>query len=164
MLHPSRNWTLALIASAGLLLFAASASAQSETANASAEILVALTLDETAALDYGRIASSATAGTAVVTQGGAKSCTGGATCVGTATAGEFDVTGAPSETVDVTVPANYTLTSGLNSMTAVPDAPATVALGLLGTATFNVGGTLTVAASQASGNYAGTYTISVAYQ
>lgn len=164
MHHLLRSRGLAAITAAGLLLLAASASAQSVAATANATILQALTLTEDVELDYGRIVSSAAPGTATVTQGGAQSCAGGTTCVGAHTAAQFTVTGTANETVDVTVDAAYSLAGPGPAMGATSDAPLSVLIGGGGSSTFNVGGTLSVAASQTNGTYSGTYNISVAYQ
>ncbi len=59
----------------------------------------------------------------------------------------------------------WPLTSGANSMTAtLVESAATATLDGTGAATFTVGGTLSVAASQAEGVYLGTFNVTADYQ
>jgi len=170
---------------AGLALatvgFASSASAATfDDAQVQAEILstlriVAVTGDSV--LDFGQIAPNAgMTGTSTVTIAaatGAATCGATLTCSGTTNAPSFTVTGLSGSTVAVSIPASTLLTG-----------PAVVPAGMVGTmtvgtfttnlaanpvvlttgsATFNLGGTLTVAANQVPGVYTGSVTVSVAY-
>ncbi len=156
----------------GVLAFAGSVNAQSAsaTASANAKIVAPIAIAETSNLQFGSIAASAAAGTAVMTPAGVLSVTGGATIVhdGTVTtAAAFNVTGAPNATYAITLPAAaVTITSGANTMTvdtftSNPTPTGTLSAG--GSQALTVGATLHVAASQAQGSYTGNFTVTVAY-
>jgi Mat/Ecp fimbriae major subunit len=88
--------------------------------------------------------------------------------------GLFDVSGTPNAGDDITLPGSpVTLTAttgeGAGSATMTvgnfASSPATSStIGSTGSSSITVGADLTVAASQVSGDYAGTYTITVEYQ
>ncbi len=147
-------------------LGATSAQAASDTAEARARVLRALTLTNNTPLDFGAVVAAAGAGTVQISALGARTCGGSLTCSGTVSAAEFDVTGGTSgEIVSINADPSVSLISGLNNMTAtlVESAP-TVTLDGTGAASFTVGGTLTVAASQAEGVYVGTFNVTADYQ
>ena len=80
-------------------------------------------------------------------------------------AAAFDVTGEGASTYSITLPSSATLSSGANTMTVDTfnhDAGATPTLSG-GSDTFNVGATLNVGATQASGTYSGTFSVTVNY-
>lgn len=162
-------YILYALALGALLLGARTASAENVTSTA--RIVVPLTATSGTNLRFGNIASSATAGTVTVTAASARSATGGSSLVAGAAFGAGVVTisaGEPNRGVNITYPASATLTSGANTMTvnnfAASGSPATVTLNAAGTGTFNVGGRVNVGALQATGNYTGTVTITLAYQ
>jgi hypothetical protein len=149
--------------------------ATSDSANVSATILTALSVavdptDNT--LDFASIAPGATAATVVVAPSGALTCAASVICSGTANAPTFNITGAANTAVYVrfTNPTE-TLSSGANSMTVdtfTTNLPTAATVGTattdgLGAASFTVGGSLHVGASQAAGTYTGTLTVNVAY-
>ena len=80
--------------------------------------------------------------------------------------GKFTVTGLAGSTYKLTVPESTTIANGSNSMTIALTKSASSTGNTLsgGTSTFYVGGTLSVGATQATGNYSGTYTVTVAYE
>ena len=144
------------------------AMAATATAPATATILqpLAVTLDATNnKLDFGTIAlNGVPGGTVALTTANVRTCSGTLTCVGSTMVPNFDITGSASVPVSITVPASITLTSGANSMTAtLTSSSAGLTLSGTGTGTFDVGGTLTVGASQAAGVYSTTMTITVLY-
>lgn len=154
---------------------ATSAQAATATADATATILSSLNVTNTAPLNFDTIAVNG-AGTVVVATNGNISCTVGAlVCPGfAASAASFNVTGDANTAVTVTLPATAsTLTYvGWTGVGAAPtmsvdtwtsDFPNGNTL-VGGTADFNVGGTLHVAAAQAAGAYAGTFDVQVQYQ
>lgn len=146
----------------------APAQAATGTGSATVEILEAITVTEDTGLNFGLISPSASIGTVDVTELSARSCSGGVTCVGTGTAaaGAFTITGTTDANVQVTLPADVTLTGPGTDMTATLSSAAesgTLAL-TGGAATFNVAGSLAVGANQAAGTYNGTYTVTVNYQ
>lgn len=147
----------ALVAS---LLVGSAAQAATTTGNASASVAIPLTIVQTAPLKFGNLSPSATAGT--VNHYG--QTTGGVTSIGVnAQPALFTVTGLPSANFNIIVPSTTTLTNGAQSMTATLTAPLQFATDPTGVGAFNVTGVLAVAANQASGNYTGTYSITVNY-
>jgi Domain of unknown function (DUF4402) len=169
------------LAIAGSIVAAAMASsgAHAATANANAkvEILTPVTINKTSDLDFGLIATSG-AGTVVVAQsGGAKSCTGLVTCVGTTgVLGSFDVTAASGQTISVSVgstslvgpvgsvamPAALRLAGTL--ITTNAGSTAGTYTSLVAAKTVTVGGTVTVGAVQLAGVYNGAFTLTADYQ
>lgn len=164
-----RTSRLAAVLATAMGVFFLSNSANAEVSvTSSARVVTPLTAAATSPLAFGNVAASGSAGTVTVTQAGARSAAGGAALVSGATvsAGAIGITaGEASATVTITTPASATLASGGNNMTVNGfSAPATVALSAGGTGSFNIGGTLQVGASQATGNYAGSFNVTLAYQ
>ncbi len=163
--------TLLLLLAGALLMGARSARAEPVNVNGSARIVVPLTATSPTALRFGNIGAGAAAGTVRVTAAGVRTATGGATLVSGAAFGGGVVSitsGEASRVVNITYPASVTLSSGASTMVlnnfGPSGSPATVTLNAGGTGTFNVGGRVAVGVSQASGNYAGTINITLAYQ
>ncbi|MFN3620800.1 DUF4402 domain-containing protein [Sphingorhabdus sp.] len=158
------------IALLGAMAVAATAStgaqAATQTANAEVDIIAAVQLAQNASLDFGVVASGASAGTVELPTGAdTRTCTAGLTCVGTAQRGQFTVSGAATGfTVAISVPASTTLTSGGNTMTLALTPSITSFTSVGAPQVFYVGGSLAVGASQPAGNYTGTYTVSADYQ
>lgn len=148
-----------------------STAAQAATADGTARavILEALTVTNTSDLNFGTIAVNG-GGSVVVTNAGVRAATTGGTvsAAGTAAAASFDIAGEAGSNILITVPASVVLdhdtTTDTMSATLTTDAPAAAHALVGGAETFNVGGTLTVAAGQVAGNYAGTFTVTVEYQ
>ncbi|MBX7514521.1 DUF4402 domain-containing protein [Qipengyuania sp. GH38] len=136
-----------------------------DSGTAVAEIVapIAITHDG-GALDFGIIIPATTAGTVVVTQGGAGSVTGDTLFVSGSTnaADSFTVTGDAGRAYSI-VTTGGSVTSGGNSMTFTTDAPASGTLSATGSDNFSVGGTLNVGANQAAGSYSGSYDATVSY-
>lgn len=167
---------------AGAVIAAAMAStgAQAATANADArvEILTPVTIVKTSDLDFGLIATSGAGTVAVAQSGGAKSCTGAVTCVGTTgVLASFNVTAVTGQTVAVSV-GNTSLVGPTGSV-AMPAALRLAGTGVtvtgagLNTGTYTsaataktitVGGTVTVGATQLAGVYTGAFTLTADYQ
>jgi hypothetical protein len=80
---------------------------------------------------------------------------------------QYNVQGSNNQTVYITVP-NVTLVNqsdATQTLTLVPDAPATVVLtnsGPPGT-NFNIGGSVTLNSTTAAGTYSGTFNVTVNY-
>jgi hypothetical protein len=147
----------------------AQAATNSASANANATIVSAVTITKNTDLNFGTAVSGASAGSVVIapTAAGTQLCTTVICTGGGNTSAQFTLAGAATYTAVMTIPATATLTSGANTMTAtLSNSLVANKLVLTGTAadTFYVGGSLAVAASQATGSYAGTFTVTVAYQ
>jgi hypothetical protein len=147
------------------------ANAQSATANfnANAQIVEAITLANTTALNFGNLIPG-TGGTADISAAGVRSVTGAVVAAGgTVSAATFNVTGTPSVAYTIALPPTANLT-GPGSPMAVTFSAAQITGGSLsrtitagGTDTFNSGGTLTVGNAQTAGSYSGVFTMTVAY-
>ena len=168
---------------AGLALasfgIASAASAATDTADVTAEILSTLTLtavtgDDT--LDFGMIADAGVVGTSTVAvdPAGVRSCGANLTCSGTVDAPTFNITGLTGSQVAVSfppapIPLTYagTIPTGMSgSMTVSSFTTSLVgnqAVLAAGLNPFTVGGTLTVNALQAPGVYTGAVTVEVLY-
>jgi hypothetical protein len=141
------------------------------TANAAATIVTPITIVKTVDLNFGAIVPSNQAGTVIVGNDNSISGTGGVTLIsqlGTHSAAAFTVNGEAEALYYVTVPAsNVTLTKTSSSETMTVSTfyhSATGTLDETGEEAFNVGATLTVAASQPAGLYEGTFDVTVSYQ
>lgn len=138
------------------------------TFTVTAKVDPVITLAKLTDLRFGDIFTGPTAGTVTLSPAGARSATGGAglgalSPVGAAT---FTVTGAPSATYAITLPASITLSAPGGTLTVSPLTSSPSLTGLLnasGTQSLAVGGTLAVAANQTDGNYTGTFNVTVAY-
>jgi hypothetical protein len=150
---------------AALAMNAPAAQAASATGTAKAKILRQITLTNTSDLQYATIISGATAATVAVSTGGTRTCAAALTCTGTATAANFNVAGTEGAVVVVGGDSSVTLTGSLGgtmASTLTYSAP-TITLGATG-GSFQVGGTLSVGANQASGDYTGTFNVTANYQ
>jgi hypothetical protein len=160
--------------------------ATTDSADVKAKILSTLTVDVDTtqnALDFGSIADAGITTPQAITvapDGTRGACPALLTCSGTTQAPLFHVQGANSKAVNISfVNASETLTyqgtppvgfsnNTLTAGTFVTDAVNGVTnnqllLSAAGVGDFHVGGTLTVPADTAPGNYSGTLTVSVAY-
>jgi Mat/Ecp fimbriae major subunit len=161
------NKKIALLGAAMAAMVSTGANAAQVTATAEVEILAPVTLTETVGLDFGIVAAGSAAGTVTIGTGAdTASCSVGLACVGTAARGTFEVVGADTTVVEITVDASTTLSNG----TPADDmnltlSPSVATITADGTAqTFYVGGVLSVAASQTAGTYTGNYDVSAEYQ
>lgn len=157
-----------------MIAFSASSFAQvSASASATATIVSPIAISKTVDMNFGNVAVSAVAGTVILPPSGPRTTGGGVTLpatTGTVTAASFTVTGTPAYTYAITLPAAATtISQGANTMTVDTwtSTPTVAAGGLLtgGTQTLLVGGTLHVAAGQASGTYVSgvNFTVTVNY-
>lgn len=132
------------------------------------------TLTNNSGLSFGSFAAG-TGGTVSVSAGGARTKSGSvilASQGGVAAAAQFTISGTPSASFTITLPADGTVflsdgasgSMALNGFTSNP--PNTASAGLLsggGTATISVGATLTVGSSQTPGSYSGNFSVTVNY-
>jgi hypothetical protein len=163
---------LALACTAALLAFGSEAFAAAE-GTATARIGSALSVSKLATgsatggdLAFGYIIPNAlTAGTVKVNNNGNPTYTG---VTGTSFlpvgAAQFQVTGYAGASYNVTLSNSATITSGSNTMTVGSFTKNETGVLTGGSEIFNVGGTLTVGAGQAPGEYTGPFDVTVAYQ
>lgn len=158
------------IAAAVTLLSAGLANAAATASSANASIVSAIAISNDNGLDFGQIAPTVAIGTVTVATTGDRTSNGGVTLANGSTpaAASFSVTGAPSNTYAITLPASTTLTGPGAAMTvdtfvSNPDATGSGTLSALGAQTLLVGATLHVGVSQTAGAYSGTFNVSVDY-
>ncbi len=163
---------------AALALGASSAQAATGTATARAKVLRQLTVTSDRDLNFGTVVSGTASGAVVVSSAGALSSCGvtgsGGVCTGTTTSARFNISGAGAQIVTVSLPtASFDITNAAGDVIAVSSlsgSAATVTLSgtfgaaAAGTGSFTVGGSLGMAANQADGDYAGTFTVTANYQ
>ncbi|KPP90640.1 DUF4402 domain-containing protein [Erythrobacter sp. HL-111] len=168
---------------AGVALFAAmgmstAAFAQDDTATATAtaEVLDALTLDNTNGLDFGTMVVDG-GGTVTLGADGVLDCSAGdIVCSGTSAVAAFDVTGTANKAVTINLPTdsidlNHPDFSGssVGEHTIELDAFTSSASGNeitldgSGEGDFTVGGTITFDGSEVAGIYSGSFDVSVEY-
>lgn len=165
-----RIWAAA-IGLCGLAALPGTASAATAGATASVVTLRPLSLVKTDDLEFGTVVSSATAGTVTINAStDARSVAGGVVGATGATpsAAHFTAAGVVNLVALIALPASITLTraGGTETMTVTSISSNGGTLRAFpGTATIDVavGGTLNVAANQAPGSYAGTFTVNVLY-
>ena len=155
----------------GIQSVKAQTASASASASAKATIITPIAIDQVADLNFGNIVAGTDAGTVTVdTEGNRTSSTG--ITLPNATPGDFQaakftVTGLADATYAITLPDDNTVTiSGpgedmtVTGFTSNPDGTGVLAGG---TQTLSVGATLNVGADQAAGEYAGEFTVTVAY-
>ncbi len=150
-----------------------------ENTDAGAKILTVLTITETSDLHFGTMGVlAAQGGTCVLSTQGVRTATAGVNLSLLAPLkrnAAYTVTGEPTYTYAITLPATITIThtNNINTMTIdnlLARTASAAVDGLVGTLdvtngddTFTVGGTLNVAAGQVSGVYSGNFDVTVAY-
>jgi hypothetical protein len=106
-----KNFTKLFAIAIVILGFSATSFAQSSiSASSTATLVVPLSITKTTDMDFGVVASSAAAGTIVMSTAGAVSSTLGASVIsGTTTTAVFHVTGAGTESISVGYPTSLAL-------------------------------------------------------
>ena len=144
--------------------------AQSASADGSIKIVRPLTVTKNTDMAFGTIIKGA--GTVALTAADStvRSVTGDLGVVGLGqTAAKFTLNGEGGQTVSVTVPTEFNMTSGANSLTVTTskNIGATVnlsnALGAGGTSVFYVGGSIPITADTVSAIYTGSFTVTASY-
>ncbi len=137
-------------------------------ATATARIVKPLSLTWVQDLDFGTVTLvDAGPTTVTVALDGSRTCPGTAvTCSGASTAAKYKITGTNNQTVTVNS-SNVSMTgpAGSTPLLLTVNAPASVALGNSGSTgtEFAIGGSISVAGSQAEGTYIGTFAVTVNY-
>ena len=163
--------TTLLVIAVSTVGFLTKASAQSPvTVSASATLITPIAIEKKADLNFGSLASSASAGTVVLGFDddatpalGVSSPDAGAT----ATTAWFTVTGATSSTFSITFPTTLTLSNGTDNLavTGITSDSGTSSALVEGTKDFKLGATLSVPARATAGDYINTeaFEVSVNY-
>lgn len=158
-----------LTAAALVAMIAAPATvkAASDSATASATIAAAVTVTKVSDLEFGLISPTGTAGTVTVSNTGTR--TGDANVVlqagNTPAQASFNVSGAASQAITVTIPASATLTGAGTDMVATLNQTEAGAQTLDGSGAFtvDVGASLAVGINQGAGAYTGSFDVTVVY-
>ncbi len=137
----------------------------SDVANVTITIAAPISLSNTASLNFGDIGPTGAGGTVTVTPAGVRTSVNVDLFGGIPSAAGFTTTGETGQVYAITLPSIATLTSGGNTMTLdtfTDDGGVSPTL-VGGSDTFNVGGTLNVAASTNDGAYSGSFSVTVNY-
>jgi hypothetical protein len=160
----NRLSTLALIAFAPLPIHAAS-----DTATVAAEIVDNITLTNRNGLVFGDVTTTNVAGTVVLSPGGSRQTTGGASINSAASSGPavFDIEALPNSTFTITLPVVVVLSESTgNNMVVDNFTSFPVTTGLTdpgGQQSLYIGGTLNVEGNQLFGSYSGTMSVTIGY-
>ena len=140
----------------------------STSAGATVSIVTAISITNTADLNFGQVVAGGTSGTVAMSPVGFRSSGGGSTLgsSGNSSAASFNVSGDPNASFSITLPGSAVLTNGsdnmtINNFTSNPSGNGT--LSEVGGQTLNVGATLQVGAAQPAGTYNGSFNVTVAY-
>lgn len=157
---------MALAAAATQPALGATTSVSNGPVQAHTTIVKPLTLTKVSDLDFGSIVVQDN-GTATMDTAGNLSCGTTLTCSATGTPAQYKVTGTNNQIVFITKP-SVTLTNAGNPgtpLTLVLNGPASVTLPNSGQAgvTFNLGGSMAIAASTKDGTYVGDLNVTVNY-
>ena len=164
-----KNFTKIFAIATVVLGFASTSFAQSNavaTASTSATIIAPISLTKNIDMNFGNVATSATAGTVVLATNSGRSVTGGTSLpvtAGTVSAAKFTVNGNVAATYSIVLPGTITLTKGTDIMTVGAFTSTPTPTGLLtgGTQEILVGATLNVGINQAAGVYTNVADLSV---
>ncbi|HZU52275.1 MAG TPA: DUF4402 domain-containing protein [Holophagaceae bacterium] len=131
-------------------------------------IIAPIALSNNQDLDMGTVIPGPTVGSVTLNPGtGAQGLAGGVVYASpTGQPAQFAVTGAPSHNFNISfggTPITLTGPGGTMSLALLASPSGTSTFSAGGAATLNVGGTLSVGANQAEGDYTGTFTVTVAY-
>ena len=162
-IHGTR-WVFAGASFVAIGMGATAANAATANAAALAKVLSQVTVTQQTDLEFGTIVAGTSASTVAINAFGARTCGAGLACTGATGAAAFSVTGTAGRIVTVSVPVSITLTNGTDTMNANLAASAPGLLLGVGGASFTVGGTLDVGASQVDGDYSATFDATVDYQ
>lgn len=137
----------------------------SATATTTATLVTPISISKVTDMNFGTIASSATAGTAVLSNADVATATGGVSLPGgTPTSAQFTVTGEGTSAFSISLPTTVVLTGSVSGTLTVDtftdDLGATSAL-VAGTKTVKVGATLNVPANTVAGTYSNTSDLAV---
>ncbi len=165
----------ALISAAaiGFATYGVNIKAATDTGNAAANIVTAITIAETTGMNFGNISVGAGGGTATLGTGDSiTSVTGDvvAEVGGTVTSADFGLSGA-NVGYTITMPGSITVSGPgtdmtIDTFTFLAEDAATDGTGTMSgnAGTMTIGGRLAVSGSQTGGAYSGTYTITALYE
>lgn len=145
----------------------------SVTTNGTTTIIQPVTISQTSALSFGTIVRPVSGSGTISIGTGADTvtATGGAISLrGTRTRARYTLTGEGGEIVSITMPATFAMSkTGATDLTVTltrnPAGNATLSgtTGTTGTAALDIGGSFPISSTTVVGDYAGSFTVSVAY-
>ncbi len=141
-------------------------STASATANAAADIVSPIAIESSQDLNFGKVANNAAGTVVVATDSDVSTSTLSQIGSITPTAATFNVTAADGFSYTIALPTSVNLTNGTEEIT-VDEFKHDAVGNTTGTGsaqTVGVGATLNVAASQGTGNYTGTFDVTVTYE
>jgi hypothetical protein len=150
---------------AALALSTPAFAANTASANATVNIVSPLSLTKNADLNFGTIVGPFAGQVVHVDGTNARDCAG-LTCSGTYGAAAFTVTGTPDQGVVLTIPDSVVLNgsvSGSLNVDLTGDKPSDPTLDSSGSASFTVGGKLTIPALTVDGVYSNTFDVTANY-
>lgn len=150
---------------AALALSTPAFAANTASANATVNIVSPLSIQKDADLNFGTIVGPFAGQVVHVDALDNRDCAG-LTCSGTYGAAAFTVTGTPDQDVVLTIPDSVTLdgsVSGTLDVDFTGDKPADPTLDSTGTASFKVGGKLTIPGGTADGVYSKSFDVTANY-
>ena len=151
------------------------AESASQSVSTSAQIMQPIALGKASDLAFGSIAKPSVGGNTITVDeaSGARSLSGGgdaALAASTVSRAAYSVSGEGGQAFSISVPGSFNMvrTGGSESLQVVLVSTATSgtlsgSIGAAGTASFGVGGRITVSKSTPSGAYSGSFEVSVAY-
>ena len=153
---------------AALAISTPALAANTASANATVNIVSPLSLTNNTGLNFGTVVGPFNGEVVHVDTTGARNC-GGLTCSGNASvsAASFTVTGTAGQGVALTIPNSVTLNGSVSGSLSVDlsgDKPADPTLDSAGSATFSIGGKLTIPSGTADGVYSNTFDVTANYQ
>src|SRR3954469_17182328 len=172
MVMGPRLAVMALAATSCAALGASPAAAVTQNASVTANVVKPLTLSWVQDLDLGTITLNLgtwSGATVAISRAGAFSCaTTNLVCTGATQVSKYKVTGTNKQVVTISAP-NVTLTNlgdPTKTLTLAVDSPGQVTLTSSGEpgVTFALGGTITLSSTTATGDYRGTFNVTVDYQ
>lgn len=162
--------TLKLVAAVAIALAGVGVRlAGAESATGQTDVVVAIAIEKLHDLNFGNIIAGGTDGTVIMSTANVRSFTGGASAGPPDGEGAaiFSVTGHPGDGYSISLPSSITLDDGAAHTMSVTNIVSTPSgngiLSGAGEQQLNVGGTLHVAANQASGSYSKSFDVTVAY-
>jgi hypothetical protein len=159
----------------GVSLSAHAQATASATANATVTVIQPISVAKNKDLAFGTLVKPGSgSGTATISNAGVRSVASGVQALSSTTPSQaqFTITGEGGQSISVTVPSSVTLASGANSLNVsltndmTGSASSQVlsgAIGASGTLTVNVGGSVTLPSTQATGVYSATVTLTASY-
>ena len=161
------NRAALVLAALGIATIAVPAQAATITAVTTVNVAKPVQLMKLQDMDFGTVILSGFTGvrTVAISQAGALTCGTNLVCSGAVKPARFNVQGFNKMTATITVTGGN-LMNGTDTITFVPDAPASVYLPNSGAPgiDFAVGGTITLSAALVGGTYTGTMTVTSDYQ